>query len=81
MSLQACAEALKSGGHKFASDGVDNHLVLQDVGFHCLSAGKVETVCGVAWISLGNAVHGDASDLSTGGIRIRSPEFINEFLD
>lgn len=88
------AETLKAKGHKLASDGTDNHLVLWDLRPHGLTGSKVEKVCECASISLNrNAVHGDASALSPGGVRIGSPAMttrgcssedfkkIGEFLD
>lgn len=71
---QALAAALKEKGHKLASDGTDNHLVLWDLRPHGLTGSKLEKVCEGASISLNrNAVHGDASALSPGGVRIGSP--------
>merc|ERR1711874_47603 len=68
------AEALKEKGHKLASDGTDNHLVLWDLRPHGLTGSKVEKVCELASISLNrNAVHGDSSALSPGGVRIGAP--------
>merc|ERR1719440_2211560 len=88
------AETLKAKGHKLASDGTDNHLVLWDLRPHGLTGSKLEKVCECASISLNrNAVHGDASALSPGGVRIGSPAMttrgcspeqfkkIGEFLD
>merc|ERR1719206_81808 len=88
------AETLKEKGHKLASDGTDNHLVLWDVRPHGLTGSKIEKVCDSVSISLNrNAVHGDASALSPGGVRIGAPsmttrgccekhfEKIAEFLD
>merc|ERR1719168_395824 len=73
-NAKALGETLKSKGHKLASDGTDNHLVLWDLRPHGLTGGKVEKVCEAASISLNrNAVHGDASALSPGGVRIGSP--------
>merc|ERR1719440_1452252 len=73
-NAQALAEAFKAKGHKLASDGTDNHLVLWDVRPHGLTGGKVEKVCEAASMSLNrNCVHGDASALSPGGVRIGSP--------
>merc|ERR1711975_91674 len=82
------------GGHKLATDGTENHLVLWDVRPHGLTGSKVEKVCECASISLNrNAVHGDASALSPGGVRIGTPamttrglkeigfEKVAEFLD
>jgi len=68
------AKTLQSKGHKLASDGTDNHLVLWDLRPHGLTGSKLEKVCELASISLNrNAVHGDASALSPGGVRIGSP--------
>merc|ERR1712086_718629 len=68
------AETLKAKGHKLASDGTDNHLILWDVRPHGLTGSKLEKVCEVCSISLNrNAVHGDASALSPGGVRIGAP--------
>merc|ERR1712157_83246 len=91
---KALAAALIAKGHKLASDGTDNHLVLWDLRPHGLTGGKVEKVCDAASISLNrNCVHGDASALSPGGVRIGTPsmttrgctesdfEKVAEFLD
>merc|ERR1711959_188102 len=73
-NAKTLAEALMAKGHKLASDGTDNHLVLWDVRPHGLTGSKVEKVCECASISLNrNAVHGDASALSPGGVRIGAP--------
>merc|ERR1711970_381326 len=68
------AEALMAKGHKLATDGTDNHLVLWDLRPHGLTGSKVEKVCEMASISLNrNAVHGDASALYPGGVRVGTP--------
>merc|ERR1719188_562720 len=73
-NAKTLADALMSKGHKLASDGTDNHLVLWDLRPHGLTGSKLEKVCEAASISLNrNAVHGDASALSPGGVRIGSP--------
>merc|ERR1719262_1647034 len=73
-NMKALADALIEKGHKLASDGTDNHLVLWDVRPHGLTGSKVEKVCECASISLNrNAVHGDASALSPGGVRVGAP--------
>jgi len=73
-NAKVIADTLKSKGHKLASDGTDNHLVLWDVRPHGLTGGKIEKVCEQCSISLNrNAVHGDVSALSPGGVRIGSP--------
>merc|ERR1719188_2063049 len=64
-NAKSLAAALIEKGHKLASDGTDNHLVLWDLRPHGLTGSKVEKVCEGASISLNrNAVHGDASALS-----------------
>jgi glycine hydroxymethyltransferase len=74
INAQTLAATLKEKGHKLASDGTDNHLVLWDVRPHGLTGSKVEKVCEAASISLNrNAVHGDASALSPGGVRVGAP--------
>jgi glycine hydroxymethyltransferase len=88
------AAHLMANGHKLATDGTDNHLILLDLRPHGLTGSKVEKVCELASISLNrNAVHGDQSALSPGGVRIGTPamttrgcntadfEKIGEFLD
>merc|ERR1711879_725296 len=68
------AAELMSKGHKLASDGTDNHLILWDLRPHGLTGSKVEKVCEAVSISLNrNAVHGDASALAPGGVRIGTP--------
>merc|ERR1719409_2482107 len=73
-NAKTLAEALMAKGHKLATDGTDNHLVLWDLRPHGLTGSKVEKVCEMASISLNrNAVHGDASALSPGGVRVGTP--------
>merc|ERR550537_794031 len=73
-NANAMAEALKKKGHKLASYGTDNHLMLWDLRPHGLSGGKVEKVCEQASITLNrNCVHGDVSALSPGGVRVGAP--------
>merc|ERR1712086_284124 len=72
-NAKVLAEALMAKGHKLATDGTENHLILWDLRPHGLTGGKVEKVCECASISLNrNTVHGDASALSPGGVRIGS---------
>merc|ERR1712060_676236 len=73
-NARVLGETLMGKGHKLASDGTDNHLLLWDLRPHGLTGSKVEKVCEAASISLNrNAVHGDASALSPGGVRIGTP--------
>jgi len=73
-NAQTLASTLKAKGHKLATDGTDNHLVLWDLRPHGLTGSKVEKVCEMCSISLNrNAVPGDVSALSPGGVRIGAP--------
>merc|ERR1712087_1047434 len=73
-NARTLSETLMAKGHKLASDGTDNHLLLWDSRPHGLTGSKVEKVCEVCSITLNrNAVHGDASALSPGGVRIGTP--------
>merc|ERR1712056_161911 len=73
-NAKTLAASLLEKGHKLASDGTDNHLVLWDLRPHGLTGSKLEKVCELASVSLNrNAVHGDASALSPGGVRIGTP--------
>jgi len=68
------AETLVSKGHKLATGGTDNHLILWDLRPHGLTGSKVEKVCDCVSITLNkNTVPGDASALSPGGVRIGAP--------
>merc|ERR1719284_620197 len=73
-NAKALAAHLMANGHKLATDGTDNHLILLDLRPHGLTGSKVEKVCEAASISLNrNTVPGDASALSPGGVRIGTP--------
>jgi len=73
-NAKALAKELMSKGHKLATNGTDNHLVLWDVRPHGLTGSKVEKVCELVGMSVNrNAVHGDASALSPGGVRVGTP--------
>jgi len=88
------AAHLMKNGHKLATGGTDNHLILLDLRPHGLTGTKVEKVCELVSISLNrNTVPGDVSALSPGGVRIGTPamttrgcttadfEKIGEYLD
>merc|ERR1712037_762409 len=73
-NMKTFAEEMMAKGHKLASDGTDNHLILWDLRPHGLTGSKVEKVCEAVSISLNrNTVHGDTSALTPGGVRIGSP--------
>merc|ERR1712226_1089598 len=74
MGTKTLADVLMSKGHKLATDGTDNHLILLDLRPHGLTGSKLEKVCDACSITLNrNAVHGDASALSPGGVRVGAP--------
>merc|ERR1712216_154059 len=70
----ACGVSLMSKGYKLVTDGTENHLLLWDLRPQGLTGNKVEKLCDLAHITLNkNAVFGDASALSPGGVRIGAP--------
>jgi glycine hydroxymethyltransferase len=67
----AIGDALMEKGYKLVTDGTENHLVLWDLRPLGLTGNKVEKVCELAHITLNkNAVFGDSSALSPGGVRV-----------
>ncbi|CEM39356.1 unnamed protein product [Vitrella brassicaformis CCMP3155] len=73
-NTKALAEVLMGKGYKLVTDGSDNHLVLWDVRPLALTGSKVEKVCDAVHITLNkNAVFGDASAMSPGGVRVGTP--------
>ncbi|KAJ7534925.1 hypothetical protein O6H91_12G010400 [Diphasiastrum complanatum] len=70
----ALGNRLMKKGYKLVTDGTDNHLVLWDLRPLGLTGNKVEKVCELAHITLNkNAVFGDSSALSPGGVRVGAP--------
>lgn len=73
-NAKAMADELKKFGYKLVTDGTDNHLVLWDLRPNGLSGSKLEKVCDLVNITINkNAVHGDKSALSPGGVRLGAP--------
>merc|ERR1712190_582791 len=73
-NAKSLGDALMSKGHKLASGGTDNHLLLWDLRPHGLTGGKIEKICDFCNITLNkNCVAGDVSALSPGGVRIGTP--------
>ena len=67
----ALGEALKKRGYQLVTDGTDNHLVLWNLKNKGLTGSKVEYALELAAISVNkNAVPGDVSALSPGGVRL-----------
>jgi len=70
----ALGSKLISLGYTIATGGTDNHLVLWDLKPQNLNGAKMQTVCDNCSITLNkNAVLGDRSALTPGGVRIGAP--------
>ena len=70
----ALAAALVAKGYTIVTGGTDNHLLLWDLRPLSLTGSKMEKLCDAVHITLNkNAVFGDASALSPGGVRVGSP--------
>jgi glycine hydroxymethyltransferase len=73
-NCSAMANELIRLGHKLATNGTDNHLLLWDLRPLGLTGNKLEKVCDAIGVSLNrNTLHGDKSALAPGGVRIGSP--------
>ncbi|EWM29153.1 serine hydroxymethyltransferase [Nannochloropsis gaditana] len=73
-NAQAIGKALMAKGYKMATGGTVNHLVLWDLRPQGLTGSKMEKLCDVLNITLNkNAVVGDRSALTPGGVRIGAP--------
>jgi len=70
-NAQALAASLEDQGFELATGGTDNHLVLVNLRPHGVLGSKVEALAEAIGISINkNAVPGDTSALSPGGVRI-----------
>eukprot|EP00051_Salpingoeca_urceolata_P031742 m.12790 g.12790 ORF g.12790 m.12790 type:complete len:457 (-) comp4358_c0_seq2:121-1491(-) len=73
-NCQALANALIAKGHRLATDGTENHLLLWDLRPHGVTGSKMEKICDAVHITLNkNAICGDRSALSPGAVRIGTP--------
>ncbi|KAJ3106571.1 Serine hydroxymethyltransferase 4 [Phlyctochytrium bullatum] len=73
-NAKALGDALMSKGYKLVTNGTENHLVLWDLRPLGLTGSKMETICDAVNITLNkNSVHGDASALVPGGVRVGAP--------
>lgn len=74
-NCQALANHLiKNYNYTLATNGTDNHLILWDLKPQGLTGSKMQTLCDNIGITLNkNAVLGDLSALSPGGVRIGTP--------
>ncbi|KAF8838944.1 glycine hydroxymethyltransferase [Paxillus ammoniavirescens] len=70
-NAKTLASGLMEHGYKLQTGGTDNHLVLWDLRPLGLTGSKVEKVCDLLGITINkNAVSGDASAQTPGGIRL-----------
>ncbi len=70
-NAKACAATLISLGYKICTDGTDNHLMLLDLRPKGITGSKMEKTCDAIGITLNkNAVQGDRSAVTPGGVRI-----------
>ncbi len=73
-NAKALANQLKSYDCKLATDGTDNHIVLWDLRPLGLTGSKAQVLFDKCSITLNmNAVHGDKSAMTPGGIRLGTP--------
>lgn len=73
-NAQTMATELIRLDYKVLTGGTDNHIILLDLRNKGVTGSKVEMVCEQCHISLNkNAVKGDKSALSPGGVRIGTP--------
>ena len=71
---RALGQKLTELGYTIATGGTDNHLVLWDLKPQNLNGAKLQTICDNCSITLNkNAVLGDRSALTPGGVRIGAP--------
>lgn len=73
-NAKALAEQLKSHDCKLATNGTDNHIVLWDLRPLGLTGSKAQALFDRCSITLNmNAVHGDKSAMTPGGVRLGTP--------
>eukprot|EP01111_Echinosteliopsis_oligospora_P015727 TRINITY_DN6305_c0_g1_i3.p1 TRINITY_DN6305_c0_g1~~TRINITY_DN6305_c0_g1_i3.p1 ORF type:complete len:488 (+),score=150.48 TRINITY_DN6305_c0_g1_i3:286-1749(+) len=73
-NAKTLGETLTSKGYTFVTGGTDNHLLLWDLRPQGLTGSKVEKAADFAGITVNkNAVYGDTSALTPGGVRLGAP--------
>lgn len=79
---RALADALVQRGCKLVTDGTDNHIVLWDLRPLGITGSKAQALFDYCSITLNmNAVHGDKSALTPGGVRLGSPAMTTRGLE
>ena len=70
-NARVLAAELHSYDYDISTNGTDNHIVLVNLRNKGITGSKIETICEIVNISINkNAVFGDKSPLSPGGIRL-----------
>ena len=70
-NAKVLANELIKNGYQISTNGTDNHLILVSLHKQGITGSKIEKICEKANISINkNAVYGDKSALSPGGIRL-----------
>jgi len=73
-NARVLADTLISKGYKLVTNGTDNHLILWDLRPNNITGSKMEALCEAVSITLNkNAVFGDTSALTPGGVRVGTP--------
>eukprot|EP00904_Undaria_pinnatifida_P000395 jgi/Undpi1/10356/HiC_scaffold_29.g12806.m1 len=73
-NASACADQLVKKGYTICTGGTENHLLLWDLRPQALTGSKMEKLCDKVHITLNkNAVQGDRSAMSPGGVRVGAP--------
>lgn len=71
---RALGAALVAKGYNLVTGGTDNHLILWDLRPEGVTGSKMEKACDLCHITLNkNAVVGDVSAMTPGGVRIGAP--------
>lgn len=81
-NCRAMAAKLMELGYSIATGGTDNHLILWDLKPQGTNGSRIQTICDACSITLNkNAVLGDRSALTPGGVRIGAPALTTRGLD
>ncbi|KAJ0398047.1 hypothetical protein P43SY_009984 [Pythium insidiosum] len=73
-NAKTLAAALTEKGYTMCTGGTDNHLILWDLRPQGVTGSKLEKLCDLVCITLNkNAVLGDRSALTPGGVRVGTP--------
>jgi len=81
-NAQALSNGLVRRGHKIATGGTDNHLLLWDVRTQGMNGNKVEKILDMVSITTNkNSLPGDVSAVNPGGVRLGTPALTSRGLN